>query len=400
MNIPSGTLNLHNLEHLLLIISLLIFLAIFASDLSKRLKVPAALLFLFTGMLAGSDGLGGIYFDNAELAQSIGIIALSFTLFSGGLDTRWSLVKPILSAGISLSTIGVLTSALLVGSFSYFFLNFSLIEGFLLGAIVSVTDAAAVFSLFRTQRVKVKPELRTLIEFESGSNDPIAILLVLMILQVIKSPDLTLVSLLWGFLFQVVGGVAMGLLIGKAAVWVLSHLKLEYNGLYPVFTLSLVIFTYGATSGIGGSGFLATYLLGMVLHQHDFHHKQNIIQFHDALLWLMEIIMFLVLGLLAFPSQLTEVFDWDLALPLFLIFVARPLSVCIALAFSTYTMKEKILISWVGMRGAVPIVLATFPLVMGIPKAQSIFNLVFFVVLSSFLIQGSLAHRFIKWLKV
>jgi cell volume regulation protein A len=392
--------SVYGLDGWVLIISLLLFLAILASDLSKRLKIPAPLLFLVTGMLAGSDGIGGIYFDNVEVAQHIGIIALCFSLFSGGLDTQWHLVKPIFWPGFALSTVGVLISTGLVAGFAYYLLDFTFLEGLLLGAIVSATDAAAIFSLFRSRYFRVKRELRMLVEFESGSNDPMAILLVFIILQIMQNPKFTVFSLSTMFITQVMAGVIVGIVVGKFAVFLFRRMKLEYRELYPVFTISLVLFTYGAATALGGSGFLATYLLGIVIYQEDFHHKYNIKKFHAALTWLCEISMFLVLGLLVFPAQLNEVFNLDLALPFFLIFIARPLSVLISLAFSGYSFKEKFLISWLGLRGAVPIVLATFPMVMGIPKANTIFNLVFFIVLISFLIQGGLAPRFIKQLKI
>lgn len=390
----------HGLDGWILIISLLLLLAILASDLSRRLKVPGPLLFLCTGMLAGSDGIGGIYFDNVAMAQNIGIIALCFSLFSGGLDTEWKLVKPIFWTGVALSTLGVLISTSLVAVFAFWLLNFTLMEGFLLGAIVSATDAAAIFSLFRSRHFLVKRNLRILVEFESGSNDPMAILLVFIILQMMQNPQFTALSLSTMFLKQMLGGIVVGILVGKAAVFLFKRMKLEFKELYPVFTISLVLLTYGATSAIGGSGFLATYLLGIILFQQEFHHKYNIKKFHAALAWLCEISIFLVLGLLVFPAQLHEVFDLDLALPFFLIFFARPVSVFASMALSKYSAKEKLLVSWLGLRGAVPIVLATFPMVMGIPKANTIFNLVFYIVLISFLIQGGLASRFIKWLKI
>lgn len=387
------------LDKWVLIISLLLLLAILASDLSKRLRIPAPLLFLVTGMLAGSDGIGGIYFDNVEMAQHIGVIALCFSLFSGGLDTRWNLVKPIFWPGFALSTVGVLISTAMVAGFAYVLLDFSWLEGVLLGAIVSATDAAAIFSLFRSRYFQVKRELRMLVEFESGSNDPMAILLVFVILQMMQNPKFTALSLSTMFIAQIIGGLVVGVVVGYLAVFLFKRMKLEYRELYPVFTISLVLFTYGAATAIGGSGFLATYLLGIVIYQYDFHHKYNIKKFHAALTWLCEISMFLVLGLLVFPTQLNQVFNLALALPFFLIFLARPLSVFGALAFSHHSFKEKILVSWFGLRGAVPIVLATFPMVVGVPKANIIFNLVFFIVLISFLIQGGLAPYVIKWLK-
>lgn len=392
--------SVYGLDRWVLIISLLLFLATLASDFSKRLKIPAPLLFLVVGMLAGSDGIGGVYFDNVEVAQHIGIIALCFSLFTGGLDTQWNLVKPIFWHGFALSTLGVLISTALVAAFAYHFLNFTLLEGLLLGAIVSATDAAAIFSLFRSRYFRVKRELRMLVEFESGSNDPMAILLVFIILQIMQNPKFTISNLSTMFITQIMAGIVVGILVGKFAVFLFRRMKLEFRELYPVFSISLVLFAYGAATALGGSGFLATYLLGIVIYQHEFHHKYNIKKFHAALTWLCEISMFLVLGLLVFPTQLNEVFNMDLALPFFLIFIARPLSVLISLAFSNFSFKEKFLVSWLGLRGAVPIVLATFPMVMGIPKANTIFNLVFFVVLISFIVQGGLTPRFVERLKI
>lgn len=390
----------YNIDVWVFIIALLLLLAILASDFSKRLKIPAPLLFLVLGMLAGSDGIGGIYFDNVLMAQHIGIVALAFSLFSGGLDTRWDLIGPIFWPGLILSTFGVLLSSMLVAIFAYFLLQFSFLEGLLLGAIVSATDAAAIFSLFRSRYFMIRRELRMLVEFESGSNDPMAILLVFIILNMMQNPSSTALSLSYIFIAQVVGGITVGLIVAKISTFLFQHLKLEYKALYPVLSISLVLLTYGAASTIGGSGFLATYLMGMVFYKQNSKSKYNIKEFHDALAWLCEISMFLVLGLLVFPTQLHEVLDYDLTLPFFLIFIARPLSVFASLAFSHYSYKEKMLVSWLGLRGAVPIVLATFPMVMGIPKANSIFNIVFFIVLASFLIQGGLAPRFIKWLKL
>jgi cell volume regulation protein A len=352
------------------------------------------------GMLAGSDGIGGIYFDDVRMAQHIGIVALAFSLFSGGLDTKLDQVRPIIWSGLMLSTFGVLLSSTLVAIFAYFLLQFSFLEGLLLGAIISATDAAAIFSLFRSRYFMIRRELRLLIEFESGSNDPIAILLVFIILNIMQNPSFTVLNLTHMFIGQVIGGIAIGLAVAKIAIFLFQRLQLEYKALYPVLSISLVLLTYGAASAIGGSGFLATYLMGMVFYQQDFKSKYNIKEFHEALAWLCEISMFVVLGLLVFPAQLHEVFDYDLALPFFLIFIARPLSVFVSLAFSHYSYKEKLLVSWLGLRGAVPIVLATFPVVIGIPRAVSIFNIVFFIVLASFLVQGGLAPRFIKWLKL
>ncbi len=390
----------YNIDMWIFVIALLVLLGVLTSDISTRLKIPAPLLFLIIGMLAGSDGIGGVHFNNVLMAQYIGIIALIFCLFSGGLGTKWHLIRPIFWSGLILSTIGVLLSSLLVAIFAYLLLGFSFLEGFLLGAIVSATDAAAIFSIFRSRHFMIKQELRMLVEFESGTNDPIAILLVFMILNIMQDPDFTALSLSLMFMAQVGGGITIGYIMAKMANFLFQRLELEYASLYPVLSISLALLTYGLAAAIGGSGFLATYLMGMIFQTQNSKNIDNIKEFHDALSWLFEISMFVILGLLVFPTQLHEVLDCDLALPFFLIFIARPLSVFASLAFSHFSNKEKMLVSWLGLRGAVPIVLATFPMVMGIPKSHSIFNIVFFTVLASFMIQGGFAPRFIKWLKL
>jgi potassium/hydrogen antiporter len=389
-----------SIDHILVAASVLLLLSVLASKASAKLGIPALLLFLVLGMLAGSDGPGGIYFDDAHLAQSLGVVALALILFSGGLDTEWSSVRPVLLKGLALSTAGVLITAVLVGLFARVVLGFSLLEGILLGAIVSATDAAAVFSVLRARSVGLKGNVRPLLELESGSNDPMAVFLTTGLIGILTQPDARWFSLVPMFIQQMALGAALGYATGKLTIFIINRLELEFEGLYPVLTLSLILLSYGVTATVGGNGFLAVYIAGLVLGKNDFIHKRSVMRFHDGLAWLMQIAMFLALGLLVFPSHLVPIVGLGLLASLFLMIVARPISVLATLAFSGMKLNEKLMISWVGLRGAVPIVLATFPLLAGMPRAEIIFDLVFFIVLTSILLQGTSMPLLARWLKL
>ncbi len=378
-----------SIEYLLVGVAVLLLVSTVASKASHRLGVPSLLLFLLVGMLAGSDGPGGIYFDNPWLAQSLGVIALVFILFAGGLDTDWKSVRPVFWEGLSLSTVGVGLTALSVGLFARWVLGFSMPEGLLLGAIVSSTDAAAVFSVLRSKRISLKGQLKPLLELESGSNDPMAVFLTIALIHWLTQPGTSVGGWFLKFLFQMGVGAAIGYGFGRIMVVLVNRLQLEYEGLYPVLTLSLALLTYGTTASLGASGFLAVYVAGLAMGNKGFAHKKSLVRFHDGLAWLMQIAMFLVLGLLVFPSHLPGVMRAGLLISGFLMLAARPLSVFLALPFSPLAVREKAMVSWVGLRGAVPIILATFPLLAGLPKAEMIFDLVFFTVLTSALIQGT-----------
>mgnify|MGYP005839642767 FL=1 len=388
------------IELVLLVIALFLSLSILASKAAARSGVPALLLFLLLGMLAGSDGPGGIYFDSPWLAQSVGVVALAFILFSGGLDTDWPEVRPALRSGLALSTIGVAITALAVGWFASTFLGLSWPEGILLGSIISSTDAAAVFSLLRGQAVNLRGRLKPLLELESGSNDPVAVFLTLGMIQLILNPAQPVESLAPLFIVQMGIGAVVGYVVGRLLVVSLNRLRLEFDGLYPVVTTAGVLLTYGMAAALDGSGFLAVYLAGLVMAQQDFIHRRSLLQFHDGLAWLMQIAMFVTLGLQVYPSRLPSVAEAGLLTALFLILAARPLAVLVTLAFVRFTLREKLFIAWVGLRGAAPIVLATFPLLAGVAKADLIFHLVFFIVLTSVLLQGTLVVPAARLLRV
>jgi cell volume regulation protein A len=388
------------IELILLIAALLLVLSLIASAASNRLGIPALVLFLLIGMLAGSDGPGGIAFDNAWVAQFVGVVALLYILFSGGLDTDWQRIRPVLGPGLVLANLGTLLSMGLVGAFAFWVLQFSLLPALLLGAIISSTDAAAVFSVMRTRGINLKGNLEPLIELESGSNDPIAVFLTLGLTQLITMPDASAVDLIPAFFLQMAVGALCGYGLGQAMTWLVNRLPLRQEGLYSVLTLALVLLIYGLTSLLRGNGFLAVYIAGIVMGNRNFLHKRSLLRFHEGIAWLMQIGMFLTLGLFVFPSRLPPVVGMGLLLSLFLLLVARPVSVFGALLFMRITVAEKFMVAWSGLRGAVPIILATFPLLAQAPGADLIFHLVFFVVLTSVLVQGMSIGWMARWLGV
>lgn len=369
--------------------SVLLLISIVAGKTIRKFGVPTLIFFLIVGMLAGSEGIGGIYFHNAALAQFIGIVALNFILFSGGLDTNWQSIKPVVWRGVALSTIGVLITALSVGIFVHFVFGFTLFEGTLLGAVVSATDAAAVFSILRSKGIGLKGHLQPVLELESGSNDPMAYFLTISLTSIVASGQTDFGELIPHFFKEFILGGAIGFAMGKGSVWLINNIKLETEGLYPVLTLGLAIFTYSFTDFIGGNGFLAIYLCAVIMGNSNMVKKRSLIKFYDGQAWLMQIILFLTLGLLVFPSRIVPLVGMGLLISAFLIFVARPIGVFASFAFFKSNLRSKLLISWVGLRGSVPIVFATYPLLAGIDKAETIFNLVFFISVTSVLLQGT-----------
>jgi cell volume regulation protein A len=388
------------IEHILVAASGLLLLSVLGSKASGRVGVPALLLFLLIGMLAGSDGPGGVEFDDPWLAQLLGVVALAFILFAGGLDTKWGDVRPVLWSATGLSTLGVFITAVSVGWFATVILGFSLLEGLLLGAIVSSTDAAAVFAVLRAKNASLRGQLKPLLELESGSNDPMAIFLTMGFTRLLLNPQDQVVDLVPMFFLQMVVGAAIGYGMGRGITALVNVLRLEYEGLYPVLTMALVLLTYGASASLGGNGFLAVYLAGIVLGNSNFIHKKSLMQFHDGLAWLMQIAMFLTLGLLVFPSRLVQVVGVGLLMSIFLMLVARPVGVFVTLLVSKVSFREQAFVSWVGLRGAVPIILATFPLLAGVPQAEIMFDAVFFIVLTSVLLQGTTLSLVARWLGV
>lgn len=388
------------IENILLVGSILLFISIVVGKTSYKFGVPTLLLFLAIGMLAGSDGIGGIYFEDPKIAQFIGVVSLNFILFSGGLDTNWVSVKPILKEGLVLSTVGVFLTALTLGMFVWLVTDFTIYESMLLGSIVSSTDAAAVFSILRSKSLALKSNLRPTLELESGSNDPMAYVLTIAFLTLVVNQDQSLATVIPIFFKQmIIGGIA-GFAFGKLSKFIINNIKLDFEGLYPVLVIALMFITFSATDAIGGNGFLAIYICAVYLGNQELIHKKTILKMYDGLAWLMQIVLFLTLGLLVFPTQIVPYIGIGLLISLFLIIVARPFSVLLSLMFFKMDFRRRLYISWVGLRGAVPIVFATYPLLAGIDKANTIFNIVFFISVTSVLIQGTTLSLVAKWLKV
>lgn len=365
------------------VLSILLIVGVATTKFSSRLGLPSLVLFIGVGMIASQY----IYFDNAKITQLVGILALIVILFEGGMQTKWRTMRTVLPAATSLATIGVLLTTVGIGVVAKFVLGLSWLEGMLFGAIVGSTDAAAVFAVLGNKNIK--PNITSTLEAESGTNDPMAVFLTITFISLIQAEAGPLLSLIGSFFWQMGIGLLLGLLIGRLSVWAINKINLDSSGLYPVLAMGFAIFTYAFTTAIGASGLLAVYVMAVVLGNMDLTYRHSIFRFNEGFAWMMQICMFILLGLLVFPNQLRDVIWQGLLLALILMFVARPLGVYISLLFSQFNAKEKLFISWAGLRGAVPIVLATYPLLAGLENADLLFNVVFFVVLLSALFQGA-----------
>lgn len=369
---------------------LLLLISVFASKTSTRYGIPILLIFIVVGMLSGSEGPGGIHFDNPELTQILGTVALIFILYSGGLSTQIRLVGPVWKEGISLAFLGVLVSTIIMSLIIRYTLGWEWTSAALLSATFSSTDASAVFGILKTQKLRLKSRIQSVIELESGSNDPMAVFLTLSLIQVIMFPaQLTWTEMLMNFFIQMSLGGLAGWFLGKGLVNLINWLDLEFEGLYPVLTIAGVVCIYSITEFSGGSGFLSVYLAGLAMGGEKYFSKHTLNVFHDGLAWLMQVAMFLTLGLLVFPSEIVSEIGIGILLATSLLLVARPLSTFLCLFKFGYNIREILFISWGGLRGAVPVVLATYLLVSGVPGSKNMFNLVFFVVVFSMLIQGT-----------
>lgn len=383
-------------ENILLIGSILLFLSILVGKTGYRFGVPALLLFLLVGMLFGSDGLG-LQFHSAKIAQFIGIVALSIILFSGGMDTKFKEIRPILSPGIVLSTAGVLLTTLFTGLFIWYLSGLSwtnihlpLISSLLLASTMSSTDSASVFAILRSQKMNLKHNLRPMLELESGSNDPMAYMLTIVLIQFIQSDGMGAGAIAGLFVIQFLVGAVAGYLLGKLAIVILNNINIQNQSFYPILLLAFVFFTFSITDLFRGNGYLAVYIAGMIVGNHRITNRKEIATFMDGLTWLFQIIMFLVLGLLVNPHEMLEVTVVALLIGVFMIIVGRPLSVFLCLLpFRKIKMKSRLFVSWVGLRGAVPIIFATYPVVANIEGSSIIFNIVFFITIVSLVVQGT-----------
>ncbi|HVS01150.1 MAG TPA: potassium/proton antiporter [Thermoanaerobaculia bacterium] len=371
----------------LLVVGLLLVTSALFSRASARFGVPVFLLFLCIGMLAGSEGIGGIAFEDYRFAFRLGTLSLVLILFDGGLNTPLPSVRRVLPAASALATAGVLATALLVAAAARL-LGFPWMLALLLGAVVSSTDAAAVFSVLRASGIQLKRRVGATLEVESGINDPMAVILTAALVDASLGRGAPLGWLLAGVPLQLAIGGAVGWAIGQGGRWLLGRVRLPAGGLYAVLTLSFALLAFGAATLVRGSGFLAVYLAGLALGNGSFPYRSGLLRFHDAAAWLSHVTMFVILGLLVFPSRLMPVAGTGVVLALLLVFVARPLVVLLCLLPFRYPWRESLYVGWVGLRGAVPIILATMPVLAGVPAAEPLFHLVFFVVVVTALVPG------------
>lgn len=386
-----------------ILVSALLFLAcVIFSKFSDRYGIPVLLIFIFVGMFAGSEGILKIYFDNAKVTQDIGMLCLILILFSGGFNTSFKLVRPVLKEGIVLATLGVILTAIFVAFLCYFVLQIPLNDSLLLGAIISSTDAAAVFTIMRSKGLKLKNNIAPLLELESGSNDPMAIFLTIAVIEMITLSQMpSLSNFVITMLTQFILAFVCAFVFGSLMPFIINKIKLGSSGLYPVFTLSWVFVAFALSQKVGANGYLCVYLLGIVANTKEFVNKRGLIAFHEGVGWLAQVVIFVTLGLLATPSELGKVAVVALGVTMITMFIARPVAVFLSLVFSRkFNAKEKLFISWVGLRGTVPIILATYPLAADIESSSLIFNVVFFIVILSVLIQGVTLNPLAKLLKL
>jgi cell volume regulation protein A len=359
---------------------------------AARVGVPSLVAFLALGMLLGSDGPGGIEFDDAELARTVGVAGLVAILYEGGLSTSWRRLRRVAVPAVLLATVGVAVTATLTGAAAYYLFDLSRLESVLLGAVVASTDAAAVFATLRYTHIRRR--LARTLEAETGVNDPVAIALTIGLIEWIEEPSFAFHDLVVLFVRQMGLGLAVGVGLGALAVWIFARLPHSIGAFVPVASVAVAALSFGAADVIGGSGFLAVYLVGLAVGSTPSRYRRQLVAFHEGLAFLAQVTMFVVLGLLVFPSDLPPVVLPGLALAALLMVVIRPVAVWVSTAFSDFTARERAFLGWAGLRGAVPIVLATFVLSSEIGESETIFNAVFFVVVVSALLQGTTLEWF------
>lgn len=392
---------------LMIFASLLIFVAILMGKVGAKFGIPTLLLFLFTGMLFGTDGLG-YDFQNDHLVQKIGMVALSIILFTGGMDTQIAVIKKVALPGILLSTVGVLLTTLFTGFFIYYYsgssflsLAFSFPFSLLLAATMSSTDSASVFGILRSQRIHLKENLKPMLELESGSNDPMAYMLTIILIDYLLQGNISVAYLFKSFLLQFILGAFLGWLFGKLATLIINKANIPNTTLYPILLLSIVFFSFGVSQWLGGNAYLTAYIAGLTVGNLHIVHRGIINRFFDGITWLLQIILFILLGLLVNPAEMIRLAPLSIPVGLFIMFVARPLACFMSLSFvRKLSLKARFFVSWVGLRGAAPILFATYPVVRHVMEGSIIFNVVFFVTLFSLLIQGMTITPFAKRLRL
>lgn len=384
------------INFLILLISVILLICIASSKLSNRLGIPTLLIFIFLGMLFGSDGIFKINFDNYSFTQQICSVALIFIMFYGGFGTNWNEAKPVALKAILLSTLGVIITAVLLGLFCFKVFNLSLLEGLLIGAVMASTDAASVFSILRSKNLNLKGGLASLLEIESGSNDPVAYMLTIIVLTLMSKSDN--VSIPYLIFSQITFGMIFGLIIAIISVYILKHTSFEMKGLHSIFVVAIALLSYAVPSIFGGNGYLSVYITGIILGNSSILHKVELVHFFDGITWIMQILIFFILGLLSFPSQLPSILFNAIIIVLFLTFVSRPIAVFSILSWFKVPFKHQILISFAGLRGAASIVFAIYAMTSEVYIHTDLFHIVFCASLFSVAFQGTLLPKVSKML--
>lgn len=379
---------------LMIACGLILLICITSSKILYKFGVPMLLIFIVLGMLFGSDGIVGIYFDNYQVTSTLCSLALVFIMFYGGFGTNWNMAKESAIPSILMSSFGVIITAGLTGLFCHFVLGTSLLEGLLIGAVVGSTDAASVFSILRSQKLNLKGTLAPLLEIESGSNDPISYMLTIIILTLMSNVGTTLIIPM--LIKQIIFGILIGCILGKFSVYLVRRANFEVEGFYTIFITAIAILSFAISEYIGGNGFLSVYMSGIIIGNSKIPHKKSLYHFFDGVSWIMQISLFFTLGLLSFPSKLPEVLGISVAISIFMMFIARPIATFTILKWFNYSNKEKLFISWVGLRGAASIAFAIYTVTYGVNIENDIFHIIFFIALFSVGIQGTLTPLLAK----
>lgn len=385
------------MTELMIISGLVLIICITSTKVLYKFGVPMLLIFIVLGMLFGSDGLVGIYFDNYEITSKLCSLGLVFIMFYGGFGTNWNAAKEVAVPSILMSSLGVIMTATLTGLFCNLVIKTTLLEGFLIGSIIGSTDAASVFAILRSQKLNLKGSIASLLELESGSNDPIAYMMTFIVLTMMKiSGRLSLGIVTYIITKQIIWGLIVGYLIGEITIYILNHSNFEIDGFYTIFVTAIAILSYAVCEIIGGNGYLSVYITGILIGNSNIPRKRSMFHFFDGVSWIMQIGLFFMLGLLSFPSKLTHVTGTAILISIFMILIARPFSTFMILAPFKFTIKEKLFISWVGIRGAASVVFAIFAVTYGVAIKNDIFHIIFFMALFSVSIQGTLLPKFAR----
>ena len=380
--------------NIMIICGLVLLISITSTKILYKFGVPILLIFIMLGMLFGSDGIVGIYFNDYQLTNKIATVALIFIMFFGGFGTNWSMAKPVAIPSILLSTLGVVFTAGLTGVFCFLVFKTTLLEGLLIGSIVGSTDAASVFAILRSQRLNLKGSIASMLELESGSNDPCAYMLTTIVLGIMSNSNNGNIFIM--VLSQILLGGMVAVVLAKLSIYLLRHFKFEIEGFYPIFMTAIAVLAYSLSEHLGGNGYLCVYITGIIIGNAKIPHKKSIFQFLDGISWLMQIMLFFLLGLLAFPSKIPSVIGKGILISIFMILVARPVAIFSILYWFKVPIKQQIFIAWVGIRGAASIVFAIFAETYGVSMNNDIFHIIFFIALFSVVVQGTITPKLAK----